>query len=164
MASNSLTSFEILAGAATAIRSLASSTGVGALATSAFMIGEAAGEKLYDFFSKKKETEEKKPYHSNYGSSSFSLAPKPPNDDERNKIVEREIKRIGKRKNFNTKKEAYEEAKRASGGKEPKGPEKHNDGHLPHYHSIDKQGNVTHDHFKFPKRFFRAPPKPPLKK
>lgn len=69
---------------------------------------------------------------------------------------------IGKRDNSNTRKEAYEKAKRAGGGKEPRGPEKHNDGRPPHFHPRKKgtdKVEYTHDHYRFPNSQFRAPPK-----
>ena len=57
-----------------------------------------------------------------------------------------------KRDHSNTRKGAYDKAKKAGNGKEPRGPEDHKNGHGPHYHP-DKKGH-EHDHYYFPKRFF----------
>ena len=63
-----------------------------------------------------------------------------------------------KRYRFNTRKEAYERAKRAGGGKEP---DFHNDSRGPHYHpNVPKNHNKNnlphranmHDHYYFPMR------------
>ncbi|KAH0793307.1 RHS repeat-associated core domain-containing protein [Histomonas meleagridis] len=62
----------------------------------------------------------------------------------------RSEKPIAKRDYSNTRKEAYEKAKRAGGGKEPRGPEDH--GHGPHYHPGTKHNE--HDHYYFPQRRF----------
>ena len=70
---------------------------------------------------------------------------------------ERSSDPIGKRYDHNSRKGGYEHAKRKSGGREPKGPEFHNDGHPPHYHSVDEKGKPTHHHFRFPKRQFSGP-------
>ena len=65
--------------------------------------------------------------------------------------------RIGKRKVFKTRKEAYEAAKKAGKGREPRLD--YNDPRAPHYHpDVPKgQGPMTpnqpspHDHYYFPK-------------
>lgn len=57
-----------------------------------------------------------------------------------------------------TRKEAYEKAKRAGGGREPRGPEDHNDGNGPHFHP-DVTDRHKHDHYYFPKRWGPILPK-----
>jgi len=57
---------------------------------------------------------------------------------------------IGKRNRSNTKKDAYEKAKKAGKGNEPVN---HPDGeHGPHYHPGDENGKpLNHDHYNYPK-------------
>ena len=73
-----------------------------------------------------------------------------------------EFNTIGPRIRCNTRKEAYERAKRAGGGKEPDLHKKSEYG--PHYHpSVRKQWRDTpksitkHDHYFFPKRYLIVP-------
>ncbi|WKB35666.1 hypothetical protein QS257_19885 [Terrilactibacillus sp. S3-3] len=58
--------------------------------------------------------------------------------------------RIAKRKRFNTKKKAYEAAKRAGKGKVRHDRDSHGK-KKPHYHP-DVKGPAKHDHYYYPKR------------
>ena len=67
---------------------------------------------------------------------------------------------IAKRYRFSTRKRAYEEAKRAGGGREPKF---HRDSRGPHFHpSVDNpysrtpHGASRHDHYYFPERYYEG--------
>ena len=67
---------------------------------------------------------------------------------------------IAKRYRFSTRKRAYEEAKRAGGGREPKF---HRDSRGPHFHpSVDNpysrtpHGASSHDHYYFPERYYEG--------
>jgi hypothetical protein len=56
-----------------------------------------------------------------------------------------------RRDHSNTRKEAFEKAKRAGHGLPPRGPEDHGFG--PHFHPKPKDPRKRHDHYHFPKRF-----------
>ena len=80
--------------------------------------------------------------------------------DAKNSDSNAERKIIAKRYRFNTRKQAYESAKRAGGGKEP---DLHRDSRGPHYHPAVKNKHPStphdvskHDHYYFPEKQFEG--------